>query len=222
MEFIIGVGAAVLLGAIIFALRKPRAPNKTTLELIDEANALAPRLVEQYVERAKALPIVDRSSSLLLHRPIYDCGTDLFEPPCTGRGFDGFPAGPCWLSAADLPAFFKHDAKRVAQTQAGVVLQAGVAIVRGGDFLDVVEATHAQKPGGLVARLVRVAPDRWHVHRWKAGMVPSAHDADPPFFVAKIAQAPELWLRREQTVRDLWQRNDAWRSAAARCSHGVR
>src|SRR5262245_50079793 len=85
---------------------------KDALAKFKEVDALAPKLVAEYAEKAAALPILDAKHTPLLHAPVYDFVRNEFVVPCRDREFD-WDSGRCWLARADLAQQFERCAHEV-------------------------------------------------------------------------------------------------------------
>ena len=200
------------------------------------SDAMVPELVKEGVRMAYALPIVDRDSSWLLHDPVYDARTDMFDPPCKESGFQF--SGSCWKSPETLPDTFAMWAERTASFRAGIGRPLVNVIVPAPEHLDIIACLDSvNEPGLRVIRLCRVAEDRWHTNVWSCALAPGANSMvmsagsmhielssdssqlDPPLRAQDVAANPSLWTERCARVRERWPRDGNWRDAAALCTH---
>lgn len=186
-------------------------PEKDARRLFRESDELAAKLADEWAGRAKIMPVSDPDSSDLLHLPVYDCATDLFELPCESRRDE--------LATQGLAGLFRSWADEEARHRTGAVIgRRAQAVVDGGDFIDLLYA-QTLEPGASISRLVRTAEDGWEVVRWRAGMRPSASGVDPLFLVPEIAAEPGLWLERETEIRARRRTNPDWIRTCRLCPH---
>ncbi len=201
----------------------------------DEVDARTPQLAAEYAAKTAALPILDAQRAPLLHEPVYDCVRNEFVVPCQDAEFD-WDTGRCWLARAELPGQFERCAHDVLCAQLRLKLPQTMSAVFAPEHVDIVDAAeHADKPGLQVWRYVRVGPDRWHWHYFRAGGGSTTGRArapmfgiafgtapgrdDPPILARKVAANPSVWLEALPRMRESWRGNAVWRDAAARCTH---
>lgn len=242
-------GVWVFLGLVVLAIAifrskgapgAPKAPVETDLgKRFEEKDALAADLAKECASMAMALPIVDLHTSRLFHDPVYDAKNDLFDPPCKEQDFE-YSSGRCWTSRESLPEVFRIWADHEAGFKTGLSRPRTGCVVPASDHIDVITCPYSiNEPGLFVVRVSRVAEDRWHVHHWTCGLAPGASTmglgiaggkmkivlesdsglVDPPLKAVDVALDPSLWTRRNETVRDRWAVNAAWREAARLCTH---
>ena len=186
-------------------------PKKDVRRLFQEADELAAKLADEWTARAKEMPIQDPDSSDLLHMPVYDCATDLYELPCA--------APRKQLSTPELPDIFRGWADEETRHRTGVMIGPRAhALIDGRDFVDLLyNQTH--EPGACVTRIVRVGEDLWNELGWRSGMRPSAGGLDPQFHVTQIAAKPSLWLAREMATLTRRRAEPDWIRACRLCTH---
>lgn len=180
-------------------------------ELLFQARAQnCQQLLREATETVKRLPILDPSTTTLLHLPVYDCATDVFELPCAHPDFEdeilhnnyGFNKVEDWLNRC----FSEFGDPELH------------AFVFCGDHF-VILFNQTPEPGGEVWRFVRIGENAFHVHSWRSGMNHSAYDVDPPFFVNEIHHDPSIWLRRENEVALRIRANSNYQYEARQCKH---
>lgn len=157
-----------------------------------------------------SLPIVDIAKCKVVHLPVYDCGSDLFERACRHQNYE-------WGYSAEIGI---TDADRVLKMIERAESDDG-AIVRGGDHVYVLLADSVQQPGAVARIIVRVADDKYFTWWWRTGMRPSAHDADPPFYVKDVRKNPQLWLDRVELLHSLIRSNKKYERYLSSCEHGI-
>ncbi len=234
------LGLIVLVVVIVRSSRAGRAASPAEPDLntrFKNADAMKPELVKEGVRMAYALPIVDEGSSWLLHQPIYDARTDMFDPPCKESGF-GYSSGNCWVSPESLPDEFQIWADQTASFRAGIGRPLVNVIVPAPEHLDIIACLNSvNEPGLRVIRLCRVAEDRWHSNVWSCALAPGANSIvmstgrmhielgadssliDPPLRAQDVAADPSLWTQRNARVRERWPKDGNWRDAASLCTH---
>ena len=204
-----------------------------------QRDAMTPDVVKEGVRLAEALPIVDEGTSWLLHEPVYDARTDMFDPPCSAPDFE-YSSGRCWTSREALADVFRSWAEFEAAIRLELMRPRTSSVIAASDHIDIVACLDSvNEPGVRVVRLSRVAADRWHTHVWTCGLAPGAGavalgtsdgrmrmefgsdsaQTDPPLRAADIAEDPSLWTRRNAQVRERWPTNGDWRDAAQLCTH---
>jgi len=145
------------------------------------------------------LPILDAATCSHIHLPIYDCGEDLFNRPCSHETYER--REPLWYN------------DRIGGFTTGDVVQKLLrgprdALVNGGDHLCVFDKHYS---GGTVWRVVRTGANQYHTWKWAAGYRDSAHDVDPPFEVNDLNRNPQLWLdRMKYTLMKLENNSIKW------------
>src|SRR4030067_130631 len=88
--------------------------EKDARQLFRESDDLAAKLAGEWAGRAESMPVSDPASSDLLHLPVYDCATDLFELPCTAPLKE--------LASPELPDLFGGWADEEARHRTGVMI----------------------------------------------------------------------------------------------------
>jgi hypothetical protein len=203
------------------------------------ADALALELGRQCVDWAEALPVIDERTSWLLHEPIYDARTDVFDPPCVENGFE-YSSGRCWVAGEGLGDVFRRWSGDEAQVRLGLSRPRTTSLIRAADYIDMVWCFYSVNEPGLQAlRLCRVDANRWHKHVWQCGMGPSAGtvaigtddgkiqirlasdsgELDPPLLARDVAEDPSLWTQWNALVRARRSADPNWREAVAHCKH---
>lgn len=230
------LGLVALAVAILKHKGGAKAPPKNdVLDLYKQADVLAPDIVKECVEAARALPILDEKTHGLFHDPVYDAKVDQFDPPCKDNEFK-WTWGKCWLSPDTLPAVFEVYADQEARFRLGLSGPRVHCVVASDDHLDVLLCHGSvNEPGVNVIRVSRVAEDRWHVYSFRCGLEQGpmglvaggvkillstdSDRMDPPIKALDVAQDPALWTTREETLRDRWKQNGHYRDAARLCEH---
>ena len=164
------------------------------------------------------LPIVDAGTSAHIHRPVYDCSSDLFEVPCSRQCYESRDNDYHW-SKYDEGFTQDRDAVEKRVSDHATVYSGHTGIVDGGDCLIVVVSDSLLQSGGKVWRFVRTGPSEWFGFRWSAGMRPKDKRLDPPFMLEKLYNDPQWWMDRERKMQKAWRQNANYRSASALCTH---
>src|SRR5262249_16826483 len=142
----------------------------------------------------------------VVHLPVYDCSSDLFEKPCAhdeyrqgiGRAAESLVAES--LNSVGIGFARARDVQRFVPPAD----DDESALVNCGDHLYVLEiAGKKREPGATCRMIVRSATDKYYTWWWKTGFRPSAYAVDPPFYVKDIWKNPELWLKRVEELRQL-------------------
>jgi hypothetical protein len=158
----------------------------------------------------ESLPVVDIAQCAVVHVPVYDCGSDLFERACRHQNYR-------WGYDAEIGCADGDRMRKLIERAEG---EDG-AIVPAGDYLYVLLADSVQQPGGVARFIVRVQDDEYFTWWWRTGMRPSAQDADPPFYVRDVRKNPQLWLDRVERLHGVILSNEQFKRYRGRCEHGV-
>jgi hypothetical protein len=168
------------------------------------------QILRESTASVRRLPVLDAMTTPLLHLPVYDCATDVFELPCAHPEFEdtilfgdyGFEKVEEWLH-------------RCSSENADPELH---AFIDCGDHV-VILFNQTSEPGGEAWRFVRIGENAFHAHYWRAGMNPGAYNVDPPFFVKEVHRDPSIWVRREKDVALKCQGNPNYQYEARQCKH---
>ena len=204
-----------------------------------KADALALELARQCVDLAEELPVIDEQTSWLLHEPIYDARTDVFDPPCVESGFE-YSSGRCWIAGEGLAEVFRRWSEDEARFRLGLTRPRTTSLIRAADYIDIVWCFYSvNEPGLETLRLCRVGENRWHRHVWSCGRGPGAGPVaigtddgkiqitlasdsgglDPPLLARDVVEDSSLWTQRNAFVRARWSADPNWREAVTRCKH---
>lgn len=167
-------------------------------------------LAAQYSAEALKLEIVDKDTSWLLHRPIYDSGSDVSYLPCCSPAFES-GSGPSggWLEGDDKAASWAASFARRTNGATKMLVAA--------DHLTFLYNQRSYGQGAEACRLVRTGPERWFWYRWTTGSRHSAADLDPPFLIKDMTS--ERWIAREQHALSNGEQNTYWLEEARKCGH---
>ena len=171
---------ALIVFAIISSSRAKakRAEPKRTVkraepdlwERWEEADALKLELAKDGVRMAEALPVVSETATWLLHEPVYDARTDMFDAPCTQAGFE-FSSGKCWETREQLPDTFRLVVDQEAPVRLGLSRPRSSVVIQAGEYLDIVKCY--QKAATNQACTSRgfavLASTYWHTYTWTCG-----------------------------------------------------
>lgn len=161
----------------------------------------------------ETLPIVDLAKCDVVHLPVYDCGSDLFERPCSHDAYE-------WGGYNSVEIGFT-DTGEVRKLLRRADTDDATAVVRAEDHLYILLAGDAGKPGAKARIVVRVKQDEYFTWWWRTGIRPSAYDLDPAFYVRDVRKNPRLWLTRVEQLHRLgraskiYSGSDSW----FKCGH---
>jgi hypothetical protein len=216
---------AVIVFAIVSSSRakaKRAEPRRTEPDLWErwkQADALKLELARDGVRMAEELLVVSETSSWLLHEPVYNARTDMFDTPCTERDFE-LPSGKCWETRAELSNTFHWWADQEAPFRLALSRPRSSVVIQAGEYLDIVKCYQSvNEPGMYVTRVCRTGENRWHTYTWSCGIATHRDGVDLALLAVDVAENPKLWLDRNATLRERWLRNGDWREAARLCRH---
>jgi hypothetical protein len=165
------------------------------------------------IDAFESLPIVDLAKCRVVHLPVYDCRSDLFERPCRHDGY-------AWGGYNSVGIGFT-DADEVRKLLRRADNDDAAAVVYGADHLYVLLADNVREPGAKARIIVRVKQDEYFTWWWRTGMHPSAYDLDPPFYVKDVRKNPQLWLTRVEQLHRLGQSSKIYSGSDTwlKCGH---